>query len=486
MEYKIQLLRERIINELSQLENGMHIKLDYDPLILDMLLFENLIKSHSFIRGEREYKVIGRTFAFNKDILKKIDFSNVIFDNFNAEGYDFSGLFNVKIDPQKLYNKSLSHAILDGVTFIGSFNDVIIDHANFKGSKGAYINPNSLGIAPYCSQDVFLKGCIFDGVTFTDIIKCENEHKYFYISGANFTGSKNARILLGFFNIDNCTFTDAIIIGNIDEYESYKGVDFTGAQSNKIFDKRIVINPEGKNFINSKLNGVKFQGSFTNTLIDHTDFTGSTNAIIDLRIINKKSDIYSCNFTDTIVIDEFGRKVNISVDGKITNSIDDELDKLLNLEYQTSAIKKEELELQRKRMIEENKNKIKEKLKELLLLVETSEKLGIEPKNLYHSIPIEQDLFLVRIDDHYEINRDIINTDLLRFLNLSLIDFTNVLVSGIDFRNTGARIDPQKVYKKDISGCQFDDENIKFYDDFTNVNSSNAKFGNTLKLVKHK
>ena len=85
-------------------------------------------------------------------------------------------------------------------------------------------------------------------------------------------------------------------------------------------------------------------------------------------------------------------------------------------------------------------------------------------------------MFLVSVDGHYEINRDIINTSLLRFLNLSLIDFTNVNVKGIDFRKSGARINPQTVFNKDISYCSFDDGNIKFFDNFEDVDTTETNF----------
>ena len=57
-----------------------------------------------------------------------------------------------------------------------------------------------------------------------------------------------------------------------------------------------------------------------------------------------------------------------------------------------------------------------------------------------------------------------------------MIDFTNVKVSGIHFRHTGARINPQTVYDKDISYCTFDEGNIKFFDDFTGVMMEEANF----------
>ena len=468
MEEKIKLLRDRVVEELSKVGEGEHVLLNYDPYILSLLIFD------------REYEF--KKFALPREILMKIDFSNVSFDNFNVEGVDFTGLYNVKLNPQFLYKKSIYNTKLNGVTFIGSFDETEIRYADFTGSIGAHINPmRTVRRYNQIYQEYYykLENCNFNGVTFTGMFD-----RNCVICGSKFKGSRFARIKLGNYNIEYCVLTDAEIIGNINKMNSLAGVDFTGAKTSNLFCKRIEINPTYRDLTNAKMSGVKFTNDFKNTTICNTDFTGSIGALIDLRIINKLSNINSCNFTDTIVIDEFGRRVNISADGKLTNSVEDELDILLNLEHQIGVRDKEAIELENKRKVEKTRKKIQEKLQELMILVETSEKLGIEPKNLYHSIPIDQCLFLVKIDDHYEINRDIVNTDLLRFLNLSMIDFTNVLVANIDFRNTGARIDPQKVYNKDISGCKFDDSNVKFYANLDDVKAVGTEFGENALSMK--
>ena len=474
MEEKIKLLRERLIKELSDVEEGIHVELEYDPVILQVLLFEDADTKGLSMKSTSSH---GNKFALPRELLTKIDFSNVIFDNFKADYFDFTGLYNVRLDPQILYGKSLVGATLNGVRFVGSFCNTYIRKANFKGSIGARINPSKLernySIVGRPSLK-HLENCIFEDVTFTDIIDCS----YCLIERTNFTGSKNSRIKIDNSNVEGCVFTDAELIGDINSMWNIEGVNFTGAKHMGLINSKIELNPKSKRLSFAKFNGVKFTDSFDYSVIDHTDFTGSKNAVIDLRTINKeKSDIYSCNFTDAIVIDEFGKTVYISADGKITNSVEDELDILLNLKAQSSLIKKEELEFQHKKRVEEARKEINNKINELTVLLKSCEKLGIEPRNLYHSVPMEQELFLVRIDDHYEINRDLVDTDSLRFLNLSMIDFTNVLVKNIDFRNSGARIYPQKVYKKDISGCKFDEDNIKFYDDMTNVNIENTDFG---------
>ena len=40
MEEKIKLLKKKLIKELIKLEDGIHIKLDYDPIIIENLLLK--------------------------------------------------------------------------------------------------------------------------------------------------------------------------------------------------------------------------------------------------------------------------------------------------------------------------------------------------------------------------------------------------------------------------------------------------------------
>lgn len=58
-------------------------------------------------------------------------------------------------------------------------------------------------------------------------------------------------------------------------------------------------------------------------------------------------------------------------------------------------------------------------------------------------------------DDHLEIRKQFI--PLLKYIDLSLVPFDNVKVSGIDFTDSNVYIDPQKIYNKDLSNCTFGD-----------------------------
>ena len=489
MEEKINELRKRLIERLKELEEGSHIKLDYDPRLLEMVLFKKTIS------GKGQYK----QFALPKEALEKIDFSNVNFDDFYATNFDFTGLHGIKLNPQTIYDKNLNCSILNGVTFIGPFDNVSIQCTDFTGSTGAYINPTKLYFKDeYDENKINMTNCKFNGVTFTSPIKILNlgyvRHYCYYssylsksvalpnIKGSDFTGSRNAIIYMDYMNkyemsLVGCTLTDTTIIGEVSC--NIGNTDFSGSRGQNILgiETKVPINPQklpNKSMQNCKFDGIKFTGLFDEAIIAGSDFTGSTNATIELNRIDKEHNYDDVNFTDTTVIGYSNEEMTISSDGKLGTNLESMIDKLLGIEHESEMFTKKELEATRKRLLEANRKKVQEKISELLRLVETTERLGVEPRHLYSSIPISREELFVTIDDHYEINRNFV--EYLRFLNLSMIDFDNVKVSGLDFRHSGARINPQLVYKKDLSNGIFDAGNIKFYDDLNGVNIEGADF----------
>ena len=201
MEEKIKELRKKLIEQLKKLEDGSHIMLDYDPRLLEMVLFKKTILI------KKQYK----QFALPKEALEKIDFSNVNFDDFYATNFDFTGLYGIKLNPQTIYDKNLNCSILNGVTFIGPFDDVSIQCTDFTGSTGAYIDPTKLYFGDEDDEnEINMTNCKFNGVTFTSSIKSLNigrvRHYSYYssyivkkvalpnIKGSDFTGSRNAII----------------------------------------------------------------------------------------------------------------------------------------------------------------------------------------------------------------------------------------------------------------------------------------------------
>ena len=499
MEDKIYKIREELINKLNQIEDGIHIKLNYDLRILEAIIFktgDNKCIMDQF--GNR--KQCAKCFALQKETLTKIDFGNIDFTNFNAIGFDFTGLYNVKLNPQTIWNKNLMGSTLNGVEFIGPFDDVTLNQVDsgyitdFTGSIGATIDISK--IHKLYDEYVFLNDCIFNGVTFTSPFKClgyTNIHGYRMpinpqITGSDFTGSRGAIIYPNemYFSLTNCILKDTILATPIklNWSNEIKGTNFTGAkQKGNLFKHlkpvEIVWNTDHVkfDFTNTVFNGVHFTGPLRDScLLNNTDFTNSTGAVIDLKNVNEESNLDSCNFTDSTVIDIDGRKRLITEDGKITHEFLYELDEVLGMNYLEELESKEELEKARQELIKKRREELFKKINEVVNLTKSLEMLGIEPTHLYGTIPITEDLLLVQVDDHLEINRNIIDASLIRFFNLSLINFNNVKVSGIDFRKSKAKIDPHIVYNKDISNCIFDDFNISPFTNFEGVITDNADF----------
>ena len=79
-------------------------------------------------------------------------------------------------------------------------------------------------------------------------------------------------------------------------------------------------------------------------------------------------------------------------------------------------------------------------------------------KKMTKRIKINEDLLLKIVEDHFEINEKYI--PYLKYIDFSFVSFDNVKVSNTDFRGSNAVINPQIVYKKDLSNSSFDDNNI--------------------------
>lgn len=111
-------------------------------------------------------------------------------------------------------------------------------------------------------------------------------------------------------------------------------------------------------------------------------------------------------------------------------------------------------------------------LEQLNMLYQLKEQLtnkSVQTKRIL--VPLEQ--ICIQVDDHLEINP--IYANYLRYIDLSAMNVKNVKVSGLDFSNTNAHIEPQLVYQKDMSNGNYEGINFELKD-FTGVNISNAQF----------
>jgi len=174
-------LRQVLKEELEKYE-GEPVLLPYDTEFLDKLIFESIEASYA--------KVFSSTLV---EVLNKINFSNVSFNKFYMNKFDFSSLKGVKIDPQSIYEKYMANVICKGVTFVGKFDGVYLDNVNFEGSIGAKIDTIKVGNLTNCKcADVeFISkngepvnlGCVktdgtdFNGSNYEEAIKEENDFR---------------------------------------------------------------------------------------------------------------------------------------------------------------------------------------------------------------------------------------------------------------------------------------------------------------------
>lgn len=117
---------------------------------------------------------------------------------------------------------------------------------------------------------------------------------------------------------------------------------------------------------------------------------------------------------------------------------------------------KERMDLEAARMLAIEQEKLRQKrLEESNSMMEKAMEIRHEnakPKEERKRARVQ--IPFIRVDDHLEIPEDYLEK--LKDIDLTFIDFTNVKIAGINFEgcNIGT-LDPQIVYQKDLSGCDF-------------------------------
>ena len=222
-------LRKILIEEVQNYNGQSLIRLNIDKEVIEQIFF--IPKIETYIEDGRAHKEIrGKIFAPNipMDILEKIDFSNFSFEDFNTNGFDFSKLQNVNINPQTLYEKSLYNCVCQGVTFVGNFDEVSVQYVCFEGSKGAIINPQTIR-----NKDLSYNDCAdveFVG-DFDDV----------YVKGTNFKGSEgtiiNPQTVL-WKTLFRTICTDVEFIGSFDDV-AVDYTNFTGSKGTKINPQKV-------------------------------------------------------------------------------------------------------------------------------------------------------------------------------------------------------------------------------------------------------
>lgn len=250
-------LRDILESELKKYHGETPILLPYDSHLLEILLFDEISDQ-------------GKKFAFSLEKeLKKIDFSNVSFDNFCAIRFDFSSYSGIKLNPQNLYSKSLYCAICSGVEFIDSFEGVNVRGVDFTGSKNVKINPQRIW-----HKTLFQTRCT--GVEFMGSFDDVN------VEEADFTGSKGAKMNpQSIYNksLYGTKCTNIEFIGPFDG-ANVEGSNFTGSKNAKINPQTV----NNKSLRKAKCTDVEFMGSFDGVDVTDTEVMGSINLPDDLQL----------------------------------------------------------------------------------------------------------------------------------------------------------------------------------------------------------
>ncbi|HAB67128.1 MAG TPA: hypothetical protein DCE23_07150 [Firmicutes bacterium] len=164
--------------------------------------------------------------------------------------------------------------------------------------------------------------------------------------------------------------------------------------------------------------------------------------------------------------------------------INDELEKASQKkaadEQAKIALELEEKRKEKRKLLESKQEVLKSSLTDFSKMIAEcskyiSEIQGIINDNSNDIITVPAELLFVKVNEHYEFNPLFLAPGILKYVDLSIISFQDVKVSGIDLSYTNANIDPQKVYKKDMSNGKYCGLDFNL-GDFTDVNIDKADF----------
>ena len=152
------------------------------------------------------YRTIGKkeakSFALPIEVLRKIDMSNVSFDNFCAYHVNFSGMTGVKIDPNKLYKKNKKFYNIDiknnNIILFALLIFILDDYKDSVIASSSYLND----VITKTSHDINMKlveGRIYSSDVFyeknNDYKQKVREHNVLGVEMETFSLFNNARVL---------------------------------------------------------------------------------------------------------------------------------------------------------------------------------------------------------------------------------------------------------------------------------------------------
>jgi len=182
-------LRKDLMKLLNTYQGVEKIKFDMPVEYLEQLIFD---KDNNGIKN----------FITSFNFVKKIDLTGINFENVNVNHKDFTGSKGVKINPQKVKDKSFWETTLTDVELIGPFDGATLYRTNFTGSKGAKVNVQKLSTKR------------ITGVKFTDamVIGSFDEIELEYV---DFTGSIGTKMEYSYSKkFKNCNFSDVEFYDN--------------------------------------------------------------------------------------------------------------------------------------------------------------------------------------------------------------------------------------------------------------------------------
>ena len=200
------------------------------------------------------------------------------------------------------------------------------------------------------------------------------------------------------------------------------------------------------------------------------------------------TEYYKSNFANVCKIDICSGITGILSREEFSLKSMSEIDKLMEEE----KVKNKFIKETRKKIEDEKKqNEELEKIKKQQEMLEQKNKEDElrALKNIQSSLTILQKIYssghnsttrakidniFIQVGDHLEIIPIIIGA--LKFFDLSIVNFKNVKVNGIDFRNCNIDINPQIVYQKDLSNCNFEGVYISPFKNFSGVDIRGARF----------
>lgn len=276
-------------------------------LIKKIKSYDGIVSFDEFTKDELneilfDYCNNGRSkrFALPRDIYKKIDMSNVSFDNFEAVNFDFSDLVGVRINPNNLYLLEIKNVDFSNVTFLDEFRNCTVIKTNFQGNAGTIIDGKHVEGAIFAGGMRYGGGNEFADVIFTKPI---NNVINGSISGTDFTGSKGAVIELDLGKVNilkDCYLKDATLSGTFRNCY-IEGANFTGAHGSNGGSVRINPNILAFGHLEQRyvrvLDGCCFDGvEFIEDTTSHgwfsiynTDFSGSKGFVISPYNVFKRN-----------------------------------------------------------------------------------------------------------------------------------------------------------------------------------------------------